>query len=163
DAAQDLVDAALPRLADPRARGRGERLRGDLLFAQGHAAESAQVLASAARSLADTDQGAAREAMAAAMRASIWAGPAQTRTLAAAGAGLPRRPGARARVADLLLEGYVARFTAGWGAAIAPVRAALSRLRSEDLEPVTALPWYAIGTLAAASLWDDSAVDIAAR
>jgi DNA-binding CsgD family transcriptional regulator len=163
DAAQNLVDAALPRLADPRARAQGERLRGDLLFAQGHAAESAQVLASAARSLADIDQSAAREAMAAAMRASLLAGPAQTRQMAAAATAfsLPARSGAG--VADLLLEGYAARFRAGYAAAIGPLRAALGLLRSEELEPEAGLHWYGMGAMAAGSLWNDNALDITAR
>lgn len=163
DAAQDLVHAVLPRLADPRARAQAARLGGDLLFAQGHAAESAQVLASAARSLADMDQGAAREAMLAAMRASIWAGPLQTRQMAAAATAFPRPDRSRAGVADLLLEGYAARFTSGYAAAVGPLRAALSRLQSVDLEPVAGLQWYGMGSLAAATLWDDSALDLTAR
>jgi DNA-binding CsgD family transcriptional regulator len=162
-AAQDLVHAALPRLADPRARAQAERLRGDLLFARGNATESAEVLASAARSLADMDQGAAREAMAAAMRVSIWAGPLRSRQMAAAAKALPRPDRSRARVADLLLEGYAARFTAGYAAAIRPLRSALSRLQSEDLDPVAGLECYTMGALAAAALWDDSALIITGR
>jgi DNA-binding CsgD family transcriptional regulator len=163
DTAQDLVHAALPRLAEPLARAQATRLHGDVLFAQGHAAESAQVLASAARSLADMDRGAAREAMAAAMRASIWAGPLQTRQMAAAARAFPRPPRSRAGLADLLLEGFAAKFTAGYEAAIGPLRAALSRLQSEDLDPVAGLQWYGIGALAAAALWDDSALIITRR
>src|SRR5262249_55649811 len=163
DAAQELVDAAVPRLVDPRARAQAARLRGDLLLAQGDAAASAQVLVGAARSLAEMDQGAAREAMAAAMRASICAGHGRTRQMAALTTAFPRPARSRAGVADLLLEGYAARFSAGYAAAIGPLRAALSRLRSEDLDPVIGLQWYAMGTLAAGTLWDDSALDISGR
>ncbi len=161
--ARDLVDAALPRLGDQEARGLAQRLRGEILFAQGHAAESAQVLAGAARLLSH-DQDAARETMATAMRAAIWAGPAQSREIAAAAAALPRPARSQAKVADLLLGGYTARFTAGYNAAIAPLRAALSLLRSEELDPVTGLPWYGMGAMAAGSLWDaDSLLDITGR
>ena len=163
DAAHDLVHAVLPRLTDPRERAQAARLAGELLFAQGHAAESAQVLASAARSLAGLDQGAAREAMAAAMRASIWAGPLQARQMAAAATAFPRPDRSQAGVADLLLEGYAARFTSGYAAATRPLRAAVGRLQSVDLEPVAGLQWYGMGSLAAATLWDDSALDLTAR
>jgi DNA-binding CsgD family transcriptional regulator len=163
ETARELVDAALPRLGDPEARGLAQRLRGEILFAQGHAAESAQVLAGAARLLAP-DLDAAREAMATAMRAAIWAGPAQSREIAAAAAAFPRPARSRARVADLLLAGYAARFTAGYSAAIAPLRAAVSLLRSEELDPVTGLAWYGLGAIAAGSLWDaDSLLDITGR
>jgi DNA-binding CsgD family transcriptional regulator len=162
EAAQDLVDAALPQLADPRAHAQAERLRGDILFVQGRAAESARVLAGAARSLAP-DYREAREAMASALRAAIWAGPVETQEIATAAQRFPRPDRSEASVADLLLEGYAARFTAGYAAAIEPLRAAIGRLRSEDLDLVTGLQWYGMGTLGAASLWDESALDITAR
>jgi DNA-binding CsgD family transcriptional regulator len=163
DTAQELVDTALPRVADPGTHTLGVRLRGEILLAQGHAAESAQVLAGAARLLA-SDQDAAREAMTAAMRAAIWAGPAQTKKIAAAAAAFPRPARSQPGAADLLLDGYAARYTAGYTAAIAPLRAALSLLRSEDPEPVTGLLWYGMGAMAAGSLWDaDSLLDITDR
>jgi DNA-binding CsgD family transcriptional regulator len=163
ETARDLVDSALPRLGGREARGLAQRLQGEIMFAQGYAAESAQVLAGAARLLAP-DRDAAREAMATAMRAAIWAGSAQSREVADAAAAFPRPARSRATVADLLLEGYAARFTAGYNAAIAPLRAALGLLRSEDLDPVTGLPWYGMGAMAAGSLWDaDSLLDITGR
>ena len=162
ETAQDLVDAALPQLADPRARALAERLRGDILFVQGRAAEAAQVLAGAARSLAPDDR-AAREAMATALRAAIWAGPAEAREMATAAQSFPRPDRSKASVADLLLEGYAARYTAGYAAAVEPLRAAIGRLRSEDLDMATGLQWYGMGTVAAASLWDDSVLDITDR
>jgi DNA-binding CsgD family transcriptional regulator len=162
DAAKHLVDAAMPGPTDSRARAHRERLRGDILFAQGYAGESAQVLADLAQALGP-EQVLAREAMAAAMRACIWAGPVQVRQIAAAAAAFPRPARSRASVADLLLEGYAARFTVGYAAAIALLRAALSRLRSEDLDPQTGLQWYGMGTMAAGSLWEDSALDITDR
>ena len=162
DAAHELVDAALPRVTDPRTHALGVRLQGEILLTQGHAADSAQVLAGAARLLAP-DQDAAREAMAAAMRAAMWAGSVQTKKIAAAAAALPH-PGRAQTSADLLLDGYAARYTAGYTAAIKPLRAAVNLLRSEDLEPLTALLWYGMGAMAAGSLWDaDSLLDISGR
>jgi DNA-binding CsgD family transcriptional regulator/tetratricopeptide (TPR) repeat protein len=161
-AAQELVDAALPRVSDPSTHARAVRLRGEILLAQGHAAESAQVLAGAAR-LMIPGQPAAREALAAAMRAAIWAGPAQTKKVAAAAAAFPR-PARSQSSADLLLDGYAARYTTGYTAAITPLRAGLSLLQSEDLEPVGGLLCYGMGAMAAGSLWDaDSLLDITAR
>jgi len=162
ETAQELVDAALPRLADRRAQAEAERLRGDILFVQGRAPEAAQVLAGAARSLAP-DYGAAREAMAAALRSAMWTGPAETRELATAAQSFPRPDRSEATVADLMLEGYAARYTAGYAAAVEPLRTAISRLQSEDIDVATALQWYGMATVAAASLWDDSALDFTGR
>jgi len=162
ETAQDLVDAALPQLADPRAQALAERLRGDILFVQGRAPEAVQVLARAARSLAP-DNRTAREAMACALRAALWAGPVETHEIAAAAQTFPRPDRPDASVADLILDGYTARITAGYAAAVEPLRAAISRLRSDDLDLVTGLQWNGMGIVAAASLWDDSVLDITGR
>jgi hypothetical protein len=58
----------------------------------------------------------------------------------------------------LLLEGYCARFTAGYHASVGPLRAAVAALRADDLDPATGLRWFALGVLAAGSLWDEQAV-----
>ena len=162
ETAHDLVAAALPQLADSRTQALAERLRGDILFVQGRAGEAAQVLAGAARSLAPDYRGA-REAMASALRAAIWAGPAETQELAKAAQTFPRPDRSEASVADLMLDGYAARFTAGYAAAIEPLRAAVGRLRSEDLDLLTGLQWYGMGIVGAGSLWDDSLLDITGR
>ena len=47
--AQDTLGGALPRLTGATARCRAQRLDGAICFAQGHAAEAARILASAAR------------------------------------------------------------------------------------------------------------------
>jgi hypothetical protein len=97
DTAQDRVDAALPRLADPRLLALAEQLRGEILFVQGHVVDSANVLSGAAR-LLGPDHAAAREAMAVAMKAAIWAGPIETREIAVAAAALPRPARSQARL-----------------------------------------------------------------
>ena len=163
DTARDLADTALGQLTDRATRAMGERLQGEILLAQGNAGKSAKVLADAARSIGP-DRAAGRETMAAAMWASVWAGPVETRDTAAAAAAWSRPARPDASVADLLLEGYEARFTTGYGAAVAPFRAAISAMRSADLNPETGLRWYAMGASAAGSLWDaDGLLDITDR
>ncbi len=160
DAAHDLVEAALPRLQDPGARAQAERLRGEILFAEGRTAESATVLAAVAQRLGP-GKCEAREAMLAAMRASLWAGAAQTRELAAAAMAFPRPPQSEANGADLLLEGLAARFAVGYATSIAPLRAAISRLLSASLDPLSGLQWYGLAAFAAGSVWDDRMPDVA--
>ena len=92
-----------------------------------------------------------------ALQAAIWAGPAQTREIARAARAFPAVPGASASVADLLLEGYSARFTLGYQASVQPFRAAVAALLADDLDPAVGLRWFALGTAAAGSLWDDQA------
>jgi DNA-binding CsgD family transcriptional regulator/DNA-binding MarR family transcriptional regulator len=157
DVAQDLVDAALPDLSDPGPRALGEQLRGEILFAQGRVSDSANVLAGAAR-LLSPDHAAAREAMAAAMKAAIWAGSADTREMSAAAAAIQRPAEPEARVCDQLLEGFAARFTAGYAAAIEPFRGAITALRSQDPEQVTELRWHEMAVMAAGSIWDANGV-----
>jgi DNA-binding CsgD family transcriptional regulator len=155
--AQDVLGAALPRLTDVTARGQAHRLEGAIRFAQGHAAEAARVLASASQALTDDDR-TARATMLLALQAAIWAGPRQSREIARAARAFPRARAAPASVGDLLLEGYSARFTVGYEAAVPTLRAAVAALLADDLDPAVALPWFALGTTAAGSLWDDQAV-----
>ena len=151
EAAQQVAADALPRLTDGRTRGEAHVIIGDALFAQGRDAEAADALADAAGALA-ADPAASADALMAALNAAIWAGPAETRKIAAI-----HHPssGDTPRVSDLLLAGYQARFTLGYRAAAAPLRAAIEALRSEDLETVTGLRWFECGTVAARSLWQD--------
>ena len=161
--ARDLVTRALPRLADDRQRGLAKRLNGEILFAQGDAATAADVLAEASRALA-ADNRAARDAMLEATRAAIWAGPAQRRKIMCAARSFPPVTGSRPAVSDLLLEGYRARFTAGYSQAVAPLRAAVAALRADDLDLATGLRWFGLGVAAAGSLWDDQGLfDISDR
>ena len=154
---QDMLGGALPRLTRTTARVRAQRLEGAIRFAQGDAAEAARILASASQSLADDDR-MARDTMLLALQAAIWAGPAQTREIARAARAFPPVPVASASVADLLLEGYSARFTLGYQASVEPFRAAVTALLADDLDPAVGLnSWFALGTAAAGSLWDDQA------
>jgi DNA-binding CsgD family transcriptional regulator len=154
DAAHDLVEAALPRLPCPKAQAQAERLQGEILFAEGRAAEAAMALAAVAQRLGP-GKPEARDAMLAAMRASLWAGATQTRDLAAAAMAFRPPAESEANVADLLLEGLAARYAVGYAASIAPLRTAVSRLLSESLNPLAGLQWYGLATFAAGSVWDD--------
>ena len=154
--AQDVLDVARPRLANTTARCQAQRLEGAIRFAQGDAAEAARILASAAQALADDDR-MARDTMLVALQAAIWAGPAQTREIARAARVFPPVPEASASVGDLLLEGYSARFTLGYEASVQPLRAAVTALLADDLDPAVGLRWFALGAAAAGSLWDDQA------
>jgi len=155
--AEKILDGALPRLASGTARCQAQRLEGAIRFAQGNAGESARILASASQALVDDDDRMARDTMLLALQAAIWAGPAQTREIAAAARVFRRVPEASASVSDLLLEGYSARFTLGYEASIPPFRAAVTALLADDLDPAVGLRWFALGTAAAGSLWDDQA------
>jgi DNA-binding CsgD family transcriptional regulator len=155
--AQKILDGALPRLTSVTARCRAQRLEGAIRFAQGNAGESARILARASQALMDDDDRMARDTMLLALQAAIWAGPAQTREIAAAARVFPRVPEASASVSDLLLEGYSARFTLGYQASIPPFRAAVTALLDDDQDPVAGHRWFALGTAAAGSLWDDQA------
>ncbi|HEX4658471.1 MAG TPA: LuxR family transcriptional regulator [Streptosporangiaceae bacterium] len=153
--AREVAGNALPRLTDSGTRGKANVVIGDALFAQGRDVEAAEVLADAAAVLA-ADPAASSDALLAALSAAIWAGPAEARKIAMIPP--PSQPGTAPQVSDLLLAGYRARFTQGYHAAAAHLRAALEALRADDLEPVTGLRWFELGAVAAGSLWDDQAL-----
>jgi DNA-binding CsgD family transcriptional regulator len=151
--ARGLVRAALPRLTNDVARGLAKRLNGEIRFAEGNAAEAAVILADASRALAP-DGRLARDTILEALEAATWAGPAETREIVSAAQGLPPAS-SPPTVTDLLLEGYCARFTAGYTASVGPLRAAVAALRADDLDPAVGLRWFALGAYAAGSLWDE--------
>ena len=154
--AQTVLDVALPRLTQVMARGQAQSLEGAIRFAQGDAAAAARILASAAQAFAHDDR-LARDTMLGALEAAIWSGPVLTREIARLARAFPPISGASASVSDLLLEGYSARFTLGYQASVQPFRAAVTALLADDLDPAVGLRWFALGTAAAGSLWDDKA------
>ena len=50
-----------------------------------------------------------------------------------------------------------ARLTLGYQAAVQPLRAAVTALLADDLDPAVGLRWLPLGTAAAGILWDDQA------
>ena len=161
DTAQEIAGAALPWLAATTARGEAKVVIGDALFAQGSDIQAAETLAEAADALRGNPVASA-DALLAALNAAIWAGPAEARKIARIPP--PRPAGTAPTVADLLLAGYQARFTTGYQAAVAPLRAAVEAQRAEDIMPTAAHRWFGRSTVAAGSLWDDeSLLDITER
>jgi DNA-binding CsgD family transcriptional regulator len=154
--AQAMLDVARPRLVTTTARGQARRLEGATCFARGDAAEAARILAGAARDSAHDDR-LARDTMLGALEAAIWSGPTLTREIARLAREFPRVSNASPSVSDLLLDGYSARFTLGYEASVQPLRAAVAALLADDLDPAVGLRWFALGTAAAGSLWDDQA------
>ena len=152
-AARDVVDQALPGLDDDHLRGSAMRLNGSILVARGMVTEAAGVLASAAQALAPYGS-EARETLLAAFEAAIYAGPAEMRRVVDLARSFRPAEG-EPTVVDLLLEGFVARFTAGYEHSVAPFRAAIRALGSDELDPGTGLRWFSLGCVAAGSLWDD--------
>jgi len=155
--AQTVASDALPRLPDGSARGRAQGITGMALFAQGRDTEAADALMDAAAALPDDPKPAA-EALLAAIRAAAWAGPAEIRKIASTMAPPARPAGSAPRATDLLVAGYQARYTKGYAAAVAPLRAALRALRADDLDAPTGLRCFGPGAVAAGSLWDDQAL-----
>jgi hypothetical protein len=127
------------------------------LFEGGRSTEAADVLVDASAALAE-DPAAAAEALLAAYRAAVWAGPAEIRKVASIAVPSARPPGSAPGVTDLLLAGFHARHAKGYDAAVAPFRAALRALRADDLDTTTALRCFEHGAFAAGSLWDDQAL-----
>jgi DNA-binding CsgD family transcriptional regulator len=158
--ARQVAEGALPRLPAGTAQGHAQVVIGEALFAQGRVAEAAEVLASAAAALA-ADPTASADALLTALNAAMWAGPAESARIARLPVPSPRTVPS---VTDLLLTGFQARFTQSYQAAANPLRAAMQALRADDLEPVTGLKWFELGSVAAGSLWDDeSLLDITNR
>jgi len=163
DAARDLVERAMPRLDGNSARAQATRLTGEILFAQGKSTQAACALADAAQALGPGTR-AARETIYEALLAALWAGPAQTRAIASAAWSFPRPAASAPTVSDLLLDGFAARHTLGYAEAAGPLRAAITALLSDDLEPGTGLRYFEMGAAAAGCLWDDQALqDICER
>jgi DNA-binding CsgD family transcriptional regulator len=156
-AAREAAEHALPRVADRGVRGEAMMTRGVALFSEGRVAEAADALAGAAAARAD-DPAEATDALLAAIRTALWAGPAEVRKIASRPPPPARPAGSAPRVSDLLLAGYQTRYTQGYAAATAPLHAALRALRADDLDPVTGLRWFHTGAIAAGSLWDDQAL-----
>ncbi|MEV0910607.1 AAA family ATPase [Streptomyces hokutonensis] len=161
--ARTVLDNAKPRLTNTVARGFAQSLEGAIRFAQGDAAEAARILAGASRAFEHDDR-LARDTMLGALEAAIWSGPVLTREIARLARAFPPVADGSASVSDLLLEGYSARFTLGYGASVQPFRAAVTALLADDLDPAVGLRWFSLGAAAAGSLWDDKATfDISDR
>jgi DNA-binding CsgD family transcriptional regulator len=153
--ASSLVDAAGLGPLDELQRGRLERLRAEILFATQRGRDAPAVLLEAAKRLEPLDDALARDTYLEAISAAMFAGRL--------GTGLREREiaeRARAfarptplRVADMLLDGLVKRFTEGYPASVAPLSRALRSLaQADDVEDQR---WLWLGCRLAQELWDE--------
>jgi len=156
-----LLEEAAPQLGGPLACAQARRLHGMIQLALGQTAEAAPVLLQAARALASADPHGAREALLEAVQAARYAGWSPSRAvlleIAAAARSMPVAAGSEASAADLLLDGFAARTTAGYPASVSLFRRAIAKLRAGDLSPQEGLRWLGLGCVAAADLFDDQA------
>ena len=156
-----LVEQAAPSLPGPLERARAQRLTGAIQMALGQGHGTLPVLLEAARALLPLDLRLGRDALLEAMAAAIYfrrpgslQEPRQVALAARAAPPVPERT-----TADLLLDGFAARFTDGYEAAVPDFRRAITALRaSADVR------WFMLGCLAAGELWDlDGWHDLASR
>jgi DNA-binding CsgD family transcriptional regulator len=152
-----LLDQAFPRPADDLQRAEAERLRGAIGLALGSRADRPTMLLEAAGALAALDGRLARDTYLEALEAAAHTGGlgsegALLRTAEAARSA-PVVPESQQGSADLLLDGLALLVTVGHKAGVPTVRRALESLRYTD-----ELRWLALGSLAAAEIWDDEAL-----
>ncbi len=155
-AASELLSAVRLGPLDALAGARVERLGAQIVFARDRGREAPPLLLAAARRLDGVDPAMAREtyleAFAAAMfagRLSIGADPHEV-----AEAALGARPATPAGGAELLLDALVTRFTAGYAAAVTPLRRAL-RVFAEPDGGGTDRRWLWLACRLSQDLWDD--------
>lgn len=152
-----MLDQAAPRLDVPLDRARARRLKGAIELAFGHAPWAVSILLEAARAFEPLDVRLSRQTLVEALNAAMFVrGPVID--VASAVATAPPKPDAEATVADLLLDGYAARFTVGYPAAVPLFKRALAALRSYEPGPDDGLDWFPPGRLAAAEIMDDEAL-----
>ncbi|WP_399894947.1 AAA family ATPase [Streptomyces sp. BBFR51] len=166
ESAYQLAKAAETGPLDRLHRARLARLHARIVFARSRGSEATPLFLEAARRLEPLDAVLARETYLEALAAAVFAGrlesgttvqdAAKTARAAARTSGSPSRT-------DLLLEGVSTRFTAGYAAAVGPLRDALRAFRSEagDGHGDTARwLWLACPVAPepiAPELWDDEA------
>ena len=146
-----LVEQAAPSLPGPLERAMAQRLTGAIRMALGQGHGTLPVLLEAARALLPLDVRLGRDALLEAMEAAIFfrrpGSFTEPREVALAARTAPPVPEPTA--ADLLLDGFAARFTDGYEAAVPDFRRAIAALRaSADVR------WFMLGCLAAGELWD---------
>jgi DNA-binding CsgD family transcriptional regulator len=157
-----LLDRPPPQSVDERQRAQADSLRGAIGLAHGQGADRVTMLVDAARALEPLDARLAGDTYLEALEVAIHAGGLgsdTTLTRAAETArAAPRAPDPQTG-ADLLLRGVGLLITAGHRAAVTTIREALDSLRGAD-EP----RWLALGSIAAAEIWDDDALhDLTSR
>jgi DNA-binding CsgD family transcriptional regulator len=164
DRAEALLTLTATGLRDPRSVAQATRLEGRIRFHCGRVAEAASALVRAARQLRPLDPRAAREALLSALEATVFAGwgpsAAAVQEIARTAQDLPTTGDSPADAATaLLLQGYTARATRGYPAAVPALRRAIQIFLADEMDPDVALNRLELATLAAADLLDDASVE----
>ena len=117
----------------------------------------------AAWRLRPLDPAAARDALLSALESATFAGWGPSDPLLADIAeiarDLPPADDPSSHVPALLLDGYSARLTAGYGAAVDPIRGAITALLRGDCDPDVALRRLELTAISAADLLDETSVE----
>jgi DNA-binding CsgD family transcriptional regulator len=163
DRAEALLADAATGLHDPLSKAQATRLEGRIRFHCGQVAEAASALVRAARRLSLRDPRAARDALLSALEATVFAGWAPSKSIlqeiARTARDLPPTGDPPSSAANLLLQGYTARLTRGYAAAVPALRRAIQVLLADDVDPDLALNRLGLATIAAADLLDDGSVE----
>ncbi|MFH9044270.1 AAA family ATPase [Streptomyces sp. NPDC017966] len=134
DAAHQLAGAAEPGILDGLGRARLARLRARIVFARSRGGDAASLFLEAAGLFEPLDAALARETYLEALAAAVFAGRlddgSTVRKAAEAARAAPRASASPNRV-DLILDGVSTRFTAGYPAAVEPLRKALHAFRAQ--------------------------------
>ena len=162
DAADALIAAAeIGPLADLQ-RAKLALLRAQIVFARRRGSDAPPLLLEAAKQLERLDEGLSREAYLEALGSAIFAGRlgGDERGIAETARAAPIGP-APPRVTDLLLDGIVTRYTAGYAAGAPPLKRALQAFRAaaeSGEEDIMRWLWTACPVApepVAPDLWDD--------
>ncbi|MGZ0153079.1 ATP-binding protein [Kribbella sp. WER1] len=168
DSALDLLTGAAAGPPDPVREAEITRLRGQLSFDRGHAAEAARTLVAAAEQLEPHDHTQARVTYLEAMSAAIWAsGPETPGILTETAAASPDTTADDGAAGGLLLRGLGLRFTRGFGVAAPYLVEALQQARVGEAGDERGWLWLAgnrASGIVAIDLWDlDAALELAAQ
>lgn len=163
DRADDLLVQAIEVLHDPLSTAQAIGLKGRIQFHIGHVAEAASALVEAAHRLRPLDPRAAAEALLSALEAIVFAGWASSISLlheiAEIASDLPLTGDPADHATTLLLQGYTARATDGYSAAVPALRPAVDAFVRGDVEPGVALRRLELVASTATDLLDDAAAE----
>ncbi len=153
-----LLAAAAIGPLDDFDRAMLQRLHGQIALDTRRGGDAVPLLLDAARQLEPLDPALARETYLDALRAASIAGRlgADARAAAEAASRTPSPQGVP-RAIDLLLEGLVVRFTAGYAASAPALKRALSAVRNQGGRPGQDVRWPGSGRRVAPDLFDDDA------
>jgi DNA-binding CsgD family transcriptional regulator len=155
--AERLLAVAQMGPLDELRRTRLERLRAQIAFGRSRGGDAAPLLLEAARHLAPLDAALARETYLEAFASTIFAGPlggaVDAARVAAAARDAPAAPDPP-RAIDALLDGLIVRYSEGYVAALAPLRAALAAFGRPELGERDAR-WLWLACWIAPDVWDD--------